>query len=273
MSLARDYRDYLRAEYSTRVRRNARYSLRAFARDLGMSPANLSGILKGTHGMSRERATMVGAKLGLAGEMLETFCDLVEASHGRSESKRGGAKGRLQQLELNGYKSLDVQDLEVMQNWYEFAILEILNSKTLTNDFDSLIKGLGISKIEFESTVEKLQRLNLVRVETVNGSENPCLVPTHEHVITKPGIQSLVIRQLHSQFLNLAEDAVHFQGTDRREYSSSMIAIDIKRINEVKEELRRIRGDFIRKFQIEDGSDARLYAFCFQFFDLMRGDA
>jgi len=43
-----DYRKILRDELETRFQRNRHYSLRAFARDLGVTPARLSDALSGT---------------------------------------------------------------------------------------------------------------------------------------------------------------------------------------------------------------------------------
>src|SRR2546430_13739191 len=51
-----DYRRVLRKELESRCRTSPRYSLRAFARDLKISPSRLSEILSGKQGLSRAAA-------------------------------------------------------------------------------------------------------------------------------------------------------------------------------------------------------------------------
>jgi AraC-like DNA-binding protein len=46
-SLGQDFRQFLRAELIRRCKKNAKYSLRAFAQALGVSPAYLSMIFNG----------------------------------------------------------------------------------------------------------------------------------------------------------------------------------------------------------------------------------
>ena len=54
--LHEDYRDILREELAARTETNPQYSLRAFARDLGIGSARLSEVLNGNTGLSRPAA-------------------------------------------------------------------------------------------------------------------------------------------------------------------------------------------------------------------------
>ena len=56
------------AELARRTRSNARYSQRAFARQLGMSPGELSEILRGKRPLSLKAMLKVARSLGLTGE-------------------------------------------------------------------------------------------------------------------------------------------------------------------------------------------------------------
>jgi hypothetical protein len=61
------YRDLLKRELESRCGRNPRYSLRAFAKDLGLSAPRLSHVLNGRFGLSRAAAEAIADKLGLVG--------------------------------------------------------------------------------------------------------------------------------------------------------------------------------------------------------------
>lgn len=59
-------REALHTELTARRRRNARYSLRAFARFLGTDHATLSQILRGRRSLSPRMAARLGRRLGLS---------------------------------------------------------------------------------------------------------------------------------------------------------------------------------------------------------------
>jgi transcriptional regulator with XRE-family HTH domain len=65
-----DFREALLAELRQRHLRNARYSLRAFARDLGSDHATLSQLLRGRHHFSPRTIARRGRRLGLSGAFL-----------------------------------------------------------------------------------------------------------------------------------------------------------------------------------------------------------
>ena len=60
--LPKDASSYLQEELALRKARRPQYSLRAFARDLGMSPSALSEFLAGQQGMSKDRAVGIGGE-------------------------------------------------------------------------------------------------------------------------------------------------------------------------------------------------------------------
>jgi uncharacterized protein (TIGR02147 family) len=89
------YRDILKEEFSQRRRRNPRYSLRAFARDLKLSPSMLCDVINGNHGLSRAGASKVAQALNLNPQESEFFCDLVDCTNARSAIKRETARLRI----------------------------------------------------------------------------------------------------------------------------------------------------------------------------------
>lgn len=91
-----DYRAFLRDELSRRQARNARYSLRSFARDLGLAPPRLSDILRGRYGLSGAAAAELAVKLRMTEREAARLRDLAEAEHGRSRLARENARQRLQ---------------------------------------------------------------------------------------------------------------------------------------------------------------------------------
>jgi hypothetical protein len=69
-----DLRQVLRTEFAQRRGRNARYSLRAFARDLGTDHATLSQILRNRRGLSSQMIHRFGERLDLPCSLLSEAC-------------------------------------------------------------------------------------------------------------------------------------------------------------------------------------------------------
>jgi plasmid maintenance system antidote protein VapI len=71
---------------------NSSYSLRAFARDLKISPQQLSNVLSGRRGLSVPVAERIAAKLGLSVHEAEIFVESFRAKFSISPAQRVVAK-------------------------------------------------------------------------------------------------------------------------------------------------------------------------------------
>lgn len=91
----KDFREIIRAEFTERNRVCASYSLRQFARDLGMSASLLSAVLSGKNSLSPRMARQVSERMQLDESRTEFFCDLVSAEGARSGLQRRAAEARL----------------------------------------------------------------------------------------------------------------------------------------------------------------------------------
>lgn len=72
--------DYLDSEFKVRKNRNGSYSLRAFARDLGMSHTHLILVIQGRKILSLKMANQICLKLGLGQKERSEFLGLVTDS-------------------------------------------------------------------------------------------------------------------------------------------------------------------------------------------------
>src|SRR4051812_3874208 len=87
--------DFLAHELDSRQQRNSNYSLRAFARDLGVSASRLSEILNSTGGLSEKTALAVALKLKLKPSEKKYWLDLVLASSARNPKVKKLARERI----------------------------------------------------------------------------------------------------------------------------------------------------------------------------------
>ena len=123
----KSYVDILKGEFERRKLLNPSYSLRAFARDLSMSPPRLSQILSGKHGLSVKAAGEISKKLKLDDESHQWFCDSVGALHARGGKERREFQAKIKKIKekTKKFTKLQLEYFEVISDWYNFAILEL----------------------------------------------------------------------------------------------------------------------------------------------------
>jgi hypothetical protein len=94
------FRDILNAQLLARKQKNPAYSLRAFAKNIGMSPSRLSEVLNAGKTMSQKSAATIGARLFEKESDLQYFKDLVTIEALRDESERELVAAR-----INAYRN------------------------------------------------------------------------------------------------------------------------------------------------------------------------
>jgi cyanate lyase len=62
--------DILKNIFQERINKNPKYSLRAFARDIGLSPSLLSMVMSGQRQLTAKQAAKISLKLKLSDELV-----------------------------------------------------------------------------------------------------------------------------------------------------------------------------------------------------------
>ena len=106
---------------------NPSYSLRAFARDLGLSPPQLSNVINGHRGLSPKVVQKVLAVLALDPTQEQIFVNSLQAKFSPSQSQRLVAKAKIAYLNDDlKTRYLDSDLFKVVSNWHHFALLELI---------------------------------------------------------------------------------------------------------------------------------------------------
>ena len=92
------YISILKKYLDLRKRRDPRYSLRRYAKDLELTPMHLSYILRGQRGLSRKKAEVVAKVLKLSYTDRKMFLQIVSALNGRALRERNLAQLGLRNL-------------------------------------------------------------------------------------------------------------------------------------------------------------------------------
>lgn len=261
----RDYREILKEQYALRLQRNPRYSLRAFARDLGLPPTRLSDILRGKHGLSGKLGREICARLGFSSSETEMFVLLVESRHARSKLDRETALRKLAERERAPDNLLADSQFKAVADWHHFAILELTRHSDFCSDNEWIGSRLDIPVAIAKAAVERLVSTGLLVWEEGR------LKATGYFFSTQTEVPSEAIKSYHEQILMKAVQAIHLQGIDQREFSAINLLMEPERLAEAKDVIRQFRHSFIERF----GSVTRvgnLYCLSIQLFKLEASD-
>lgn len=233
---ADSYTTILKSALEERTGANPAYSLRAFARDLGIKAPNLSAILNGKKGISETKAMEVCEKLGFSDIETSYFCDLVNAKHAKSSLKRNLAKSRIKTFyNQNEVKIIKEDTFKIISDWYHYAILELILTEDFLDDPAPIAKRLGINSFQAREALDRLERLELI------GIKNGKILSTGIQLETTNGLASNSIKKLNTQLLEKAKESITNQNVDERHLSTLTLAInkeDVKEYGSLIEEFK-----------------------------------
>jgi len=257
---AQSYRDILKREFELRSSRNARYSLRAFAKFLGISQSRLSEILSGKQGLSRAWAEKLSEKLNHNIEERKVFADLVEAEHARSSLKRKLAHSRLSSRRQTTETTLQLDVFHIISDWYHFGITELALTKGFKSDPVWIGKRLGVAPKLIELAIERLLRLGLL----IHDSKG-ALKADDARISTTDGVPSDAIKKFHAQVLSKAADSIYSQTVSERSISTLMLPFHAAHFSEAEKIIKMFRKSFSSQFNSTADKDS-VYCLAVQFF-------
>jgi plasmid maintenance system antidote protein VapI len=112
--------------------------LRAFARDLEISPASLSNILAGKQSISKRLAESISTAIFLPGSSKELFMLSAEYASTRSVSARKVLKQQISVMMRDEKSQMDLEAFAVIQDPIHFAVLESLKLPKLNGNLEMI---------------------------------------------------------------------------------------------------------------------------------------
>lgn len=249
----RDYREILINELEKRQLSNSQYSLRAFARDLSLSPSRLSEILRGKQGLSRDRAKDVAESIGFDEKGQAYFGDLVEVQHARSALEKEHAKKRIEDADNLAAIRVIKEELSLITKWYDLAIRRLTEVEGFQSDVGWISHRLGITVQETENALDRLKKSGTI--EIVDGqiiaSEDISTGPnkTHEE-------HQREVRELYKGFFEKALEARFSQPLEQRDHSAHLFGINYSQIPKIKQLLRHLEDELDSITYENDTKDA-----------------
>lgn len=253
----------LKSEFEKRAARNRNYSLRAYARDLGMSPAALSGLLNLKKGLSEATAQDIAERLGFSKAETQAFLVSVASQHSRSPKKRKTAQEQLKKnlQRQTRQQKIESENFAQIQNWYSLSLLELMELDSCTHKIEWFTEKLQLSSIVIKNALRRLIHVGLV--EFKDGKYQPLT----EESTTSEDLPSDDIKNFHAEMLKKSEVALYTNPVTEREFINMTLAFPSAEIKEAQEMIRDFQAEFAERFYHQSKKKKNsVYQLSMQFF-------
>jgi len=246
--------DKLNEEFQKRRNKNGRYSLRAYARFLGIDPSTLSKILHKKRPMPLTDALRIGKKLKLSPCEYQNFFFSVVSSR---------CMGDLRELEQKpGHQLTEELHFKIIVEWEYYAVLNLMSTCDFMADATWIAERLGISEVKAAEVWNDLLKANLITKK--EGSYQR----THKSIETTDDIMSYALQLAHLKEMELAAKKITKVPTDERDFFSAIIPANPKALKKAKQLTREYCSN-MQKI-LENGEKSEVYLLSTQLFPLTK---
>jgi uncharacterized protein (TIGR02147 family) len=232
--------EHLKNLFMERCRANEQYSLRAFAKSIGVAPSTLSELLNGKRSLTKKLRDRIGLSLNMAPEQIAAFS---AKQHGNSNQVNKGLD--------EAYNSLALDAFYLVSQWYHYGILQLMKTKNFQSDPQYISKRLGISEDETKTAIERLLRIGILErrgsdlVDVTNGQT------TH----LRENHTDAQLRDFQAKALQIAMDKLHSVPIELRDNTSMTLAMSKSSLAFAKKEITKFRRTLTKKLEQFDEAD------------------
>lgn len=243
---------FLKQELQRRKNKNAGYSLRAFAKSLGLSSSFVSKVLNAKKNVSQETMMAIASRLSVDEDSLHDYLSQLP-------------NFKLKNME---FETVAVDQFQYISDWHHFAILEAVSLTDFKADMKDQSKWfaerLSISEERASSAVQRLVRLGLL---TTNDKGQ--VLGIQKNHTTIGGVPSSANREHERQLLQKAIEALEEVPVVDRSNSSMTMAIPMSRVKEAREKIIAFQREMSTFLQRKGKRDS-VYQLSIAFFPLTK---
>ena len=227
----------LRERLRAAKRRNHRYSLRSFAKQLGIDHSTLSQVLRNRRQFSQRDLKSVARAMGLT----ETAVQNYSGNFRGSEKKRPGKIHSLQ---------FDLDTFQLLSTWHHYAILEMTHIRGFKPDVRWIAAVLGIEVDAVNTALQRLLRLGLLEM----SQQRLWVDKSGDAEFQTPALSEAASNQVQREIHELAIHAIERAANERRMQQHMVMAFDSAALPR----LRRLAEVFMKKARaLASDSDAK----------------
>lgn len=200
-------RQYIRNDFAERQKANPHFSLRSYAKWLGISPAQISQILSGKRPISHRVAEKIFLRLNLSSTEQRL---LLTPDQGTAKKKK---------------QPISTDKFELISDWYYLAILSLSKIKDNKSDPRWIAQRLGIPVQVANKALTTLIENHVIQVNEDKSFEQ--ILPLFEVFSEVP---SEPIRKFHKQILALSMHKLDAVPPQHRFVNSTTVPFQLKKL-------------------------------------------
>jgi uncharacterized protein (TIGR02147 family) len=240
-------------------RKNPRYSMRSYAKKVGVHIGALSSIINGKRNVSRKLAERIVRRMLLdpqrRSEILRLFPD-KQAQRGESGAEREPLPQRYLVLRANQFK--------IAAEWEHFAVMSLVRCADAQSGAAWIASRLGITELRAQQVVDRLLELGiLVRDESGKLTRSDVDYRTTDDVADIAG------KRHHEETLELAKESMHRDPIHQRDLTTTTMAFDREDLGAAKELIRKFHDD-IADLAARGKRRAEVYRLAVQLFPMTK---
>lgn len=215
--------------------RNPRFSLRAFAKRLGMSSGSLSEVLNG------KRAFTTSIKRKIADKLLLSPQETVEFfSNDLPDKMKVASDERM---------TLNQDQFHLISDWWYFGLLNLLKTRGFKNNPSWMARRLGLSVNTITEAWDRLFRLGYIEKQ---GTK---IVRKQANLKTTDQLLDLSVRKSHLEDLKLIEQSLLEVPLELRDNLSCTFVVDREDLAKAREMIRIFQNQFMNQIGKETGNE------------------
>jgi uncharacterized protein (TIGR02147 family) len=223
------FRLFLQAELGRRCDKNPQYSLRAFAKYLGIDHATISQLLRGKRPLTPRTILKLGTRLGLDRAAIDGY--VAHEAYWRNRAADEVAQGEIQQLANDA--------ANVIADWYHYAILELTRLHNFRANSRWIARVLGITADEVNLAVSRLARLGLLEM----ADRDRWIDKSGNTTASLAEFNQAAVRRLSEQVRQRMTAAAGTVPAGAFEHSATTLALSTARLPIVLERIARFRRE------------------------------
>ncbi len=232
-------------EFASAQARNPNYSMRAFAKKIGISQAAISQILADKRPVTKKCAEKILRGLD------KTPAELSEILHPESDSNLS-------------FKAIDMDTYHTIADWYYFAILSLAETRDFQSSTRWIAERLGISEKRAAEAISRLQRLDLIN----RDPKSKKLVPTGMQFEAVSAIANPALKKACRQNIELAQSALETTEFVERDFTAITLCFDPDKMDVAKKMIKNFRRNFCKV--MEKSPKKEVYKLSVQLFPLTK---
>lgn len=243
------HRDWLRAAWEQRKRRDSRFSHRWIAQRVGFSSSSMfSDILKGGRHITPAVAMRLAKVFGLGGAEVRYFELLVLLDQAESEEERRIHLERLVRLRRTKVPAVHASQMELFSRWWNLAVRELLDTYPCDGDPKELARRVvpALRPEQARRSLELLSELGLA------GRDEDGIWRKRDSVLTADGSRHQQVRDYQRQALRLGLEALdRFEARDA-DVSTLTLSISRPTLDSIRTRIAEMRREILELARADD---------------------